>query len=89
MNLIPIKISLFLGFLSIETLKESDLIIGKKLGSGPFGEVFECYLSSNHTMKFTIKYSKSKEMADCLIDCLANTNVVQFYGLVLVIGLCQ
>ena len=90
MNLIPMEMSLFLGFLSIETLKESDLIIGKKLGSGPFGEVFECYLSSNHNMKFAIKFSKSEEMAKvtCLIDCLANTNVVQFYGLVLVICAC-
>ena len=90
MNLIPMKMSLFLGFLSIETLKESDLTIGKNLGSGPFGEVFECYLSSNDTMKFAIKFSQSKEMAEVtyLIDCLANTNVVQFYGLVLVIGLC-
>ena len=62
MNLIPMQISLFLGFLSIETLTESDLTIGKKLGSGSFGEVFECYLSSNDTIKFAIKFIRTNVM---------------------------
>ena len=91
MDLIPIKISLFLALLSIETLKESDLTIGKMLGRGSFGEVFECYLSSNDAMKFAIKFIKSEDFSEaeivavteresCLNDCLPNTNVVQHYG---------
>ena len=91
MHLILIKFSLFLGFLSIKTLKESDLTIGKMLGKGSFGAVFECHLSSNDTMKFAIKFIKSEDFTSAEIeaeieqdlrinDCLANTNVVQHYG---------
>ena len=92
MHLILIKFSLFLGFLSIKTLNESDLTIGKMLGKGSFGAVYECHLSSNDTMKFAIKFIKSEEFTRAEItraeierdlrinDCLANTNVVQYYG---------
>ena len=87
MHLILIKFSLFLGFLSIKTLNESDLAIGKMLGKGSFGAVYECHLSSNDTMKFAIKFIKSEEFTRAEIerdlrinDCLANTNVVQYYG---------
>ena len=85
-----VRFSLFLGFLSIETLKESDLTIGKMLGRGSFGEVFECYLSSNDTIKFAIKFIRTNFMENKdvmdeiklesrIID-LANINVVQYFG---------
>ena len=87
MHLILIEFSLFVGFLSIKTLNESDLTIGKMLGKGSFGAVYECHLSSNDTMKFAIKFIKSEEFTRAEIerdlrinDCLANTNVVQYYG---------
>ena len=90
MHLILIRFSLFLGFLSIKTLKESDLTIGKMLGRGSFGEVFECNLSSNDTIKFAIKFIRTnvienKDVMDeiklesRIID-LANINVVQYFG---------
>ena len=88
-----VRFSLFLGFLSIKTLKESDLTIGKMLGKGSFGAVFECHLSSNDTMKFAIKFIKTKDMKTPIyedtmyeieelynMDRLANTHIVQYYG---------
>ena len=73
--------------LSIETLKESDLTFGQMLGRGSFGEVFECNLSSNDTMKFAIKFIRTNfltnkdvmdeiELESRIID-LANINVSQ------------
>ena len=71
-------------------MKESDLTIGKMLGRGSFGEVFECHLSSNDTIRFAIKFTRTifledKDIKDeievesRLID-LVNINVVQFFG---------
>jgi len=86
-------------------LKEEHLTVGKRLGCGSFGEVYECHLRSNDSMKFAIKFSKSKkhdsfEINDpysgvkfvhtkskevLLMERLININVVQRYGLVLLI----
>ena len=88
-------------------MKEKHLTIGKILGRGSFGEVYECNLTSNASMKFAIKFSKSKEHDSfkiriydpysgigfrhteskevLLMDRLVNINVVQRYGLVLLI----
>ena len=84
--------------MSIETLKESDLTIGKQLGGGRWGDVIskvhECYLSSNDTMKFAIQFIKIEDKSKLkdaivkgilLMERLVNMNVVQLYGLVLVI----
>ena len=89
-------------------MKEKHLTIGKLLGRGSFGEVYECNLTSNASMKFAIKFSKSKEhdafkiidyfgntlintesKEASLMDFLVNINVVQRYGLVLLICLYQ
>ena len=47
-----------LGFWNIE---QTDLTIGKQLGKGSFGEVFECFLSTNDKMKLAIKFLKAKD----------------------------
>ena len=56
------------------------------LGRGSFGEVFECYLSSNDTIKFAIKFIRTNKDGmdeielDSRIMDLANINVVQYFG---------
>ena len=58
------------------------------IGRGSFAEVYECYLSSNDSMKFAIKFIETEFIEDTMyeieelynMDRLANTNVVQYYG---------
>ena len=58
------------------------------LGRGWFQEVYECYLSSNDSMKFAIKFIKPKFIEDTMyeieelynMDRLASTHIVQYYG---------
>ena len=77
-----------LGFWNIA---EADLTIGNQLGKGSFGEVFECFLSSNGEMKLAIKFLKtkdndSKDLRDefdretNFMKSLAHQFVVQLYG---------
>ena len=77
-----------LGFWNIA---EADLTIGRQLGKGSFGEVFECFLSSNGEMKLAIKFLKtkdndSKDLRDefdretNFMKSLAHQFVVQLYG---------
>ena len=77
-----------LGFWNIEP---SDLTIGKQLGKGSFGEVFECFLSTNDEMKLAIKFFKAKDnnyrdqrdefdKEISFMKRLAHQYVVQLYG---------
>ena len=72
-------------------IEPSDLIIGKQLGKGSFGEVFECFLSTNDEMKLAIKFFKAKDnnyrdqrdefdKEISFMKRLAHQYVVQFYG---------
>ena len=74
------------GFLNIEP---SDLTIGKQLEKGSFGEVFECFVSTNDEMKLTIKFLKDKNNVDqrnefdkeiSFMKSLAHQYVDQLYG---------
>ena len=69
----------------------SDLTIGKQLGEGSFGRVFECFLSSDTKNKLAIKFLKLTDNSslDMLDEFYKETNfmktlshqyVVQFYG---------
>ena len=77
-----------LGFWNIEP---SDLTIGKQVGKGTFGEVFECFLSTNDEMKLAIKFLKAKDnnyrdqrdefdKETSIMKSLAHQYVVQLYG---------
>ena len=77
-----------LGFWNIA---QSDLTIGKQLGKGSFGEVFECNLISNGEMKLAIKFLKTKDNTSTdlrdefdretsFMKSLAHQFVVQLYG---------
>ena len=78
-----------LGFWNIEP---TDLTIGKQLGKGSFGEVFECVLSSNDNVKLAIKFLKAKdnnnqrdqrdefEKETSFMKSLAHQYVVRLYG---------
>ena len=72
-----------------------DLTIGKQIGKGSFGEVFECFLSTNDEMKLAIKFRKAKDYKNSaqrdefdkeisleisFMKSLAHQYVVQFYG---------
>ena len=72
-------------------IEPSDLTIGKQLGKGSFGEVFECFLSTNEEMKLAIKFLKAKDNNNRdqrdefdkeirFMKSLAHQYVVQFYG---------
>ena len=72
-------------------IEPSDLIIGNQLGKGSFGEVFECFLSTNDEMKLAIKFFKAKDnnyrdqrdefdKEISFMKRLAHQYVVQFYG---------
>ena len=76
-------------------IEPSDLIIGKQLGKGSFGEVFECFLSTNDEMKLAIKFRKAKDYKNSaqrdefdkeisleisFMKSLAHQYVVQLYG---------
>ena len=71
-------------------IEPSDLTIGKQLGKGSFGEVFECFLSTNEEMKLAIKFLKAKDnnrdqrdefdQEIRFMKSLAHQYVVQFYG---------
>ena len=71
-------------------IEPSDLIIGNQLGKGSFGEVFECFLSTDDEMKLEIKFLKAKDnnrdqrdefdKETRFMKSLAHRYVVQFYG---------
>ena len=72
-------------------IEPSDLTIGKLLGKGSFGEVFECFLSTYDEMKLAIKFFKEKDnnyrdqrdefdKERSFMKSLAHQYVVQLYG---------
>ena len=72
-------------------IEPSDLTIGKQVGKGTFGEVFECFLSTNDEMKLAIKFLKAKDnnyrdqrdefdKETSIMKSLAHQYVVQLYG---------
>ena len=70
-------------------IRPSDLTLGKQVARGSFGEVFECFLSTNNEMKLAIKFLKGNNNRDQrdefdketnFMKSLAHQYVVQLYG---------